>query len=265
MTSIACPRCGEMFERNAKGARRKFCRSCSPGRDDRVTRRLGKDCLTCGNYFLGSPRQTYCTHECRTTRIKVEREARRAEALLKTSKHCSRCEKDLPFTEFRKDRGRVDGHYPWCRDCYRDYQGNKMRQPSKWSSKSEYNRQYRVANQPRIQSEYTDRYLWTTYRLTAHGFNEMLKRQAGRCAICQTDKPGSKGFHVDHDHSCCTGSRSCGDCVRGLLCFPCNIGIGLLRDNPATLRSALRYLDSPPHQPTQTQLSDDDEWTLKLA
>jgi hypothetical protein len=220
-------------------------------------------CPVCGETFDGVATRKFCSLDCRNERQRIEREKRRVAARAATEKHCKWCEQMLPLTEFRKDAKRLDGLYPYCRDCWREYTNTKKQEPSKWASKSEYNRNYRAVNRARIKNAYTDRYLWTTYRLTPHGFNEMLKRQGGRCAICQTDKPGRKGFNVDHDHSCCTGSRSCGDCVRGLLCFPCNVGIGFLRDNPATLRSALRYLAAPPNQ--QTQPSDDDEWTLKLA
>lgn len=57
------------------------------------------------------------------------------------------------------------------------------------------------------------------YGLDWDQYQEMIRVQGGRCAICRR-KP--KQFCVDHDHSCCPGEKSCGKCVRGLLCRPCN-------------------------------------------
>ncbi len=64
------------------------------------------------------------------------------------------------------------------------------------------------------------------------------------CKICKTINPGTQDFAVDHDHARCPGKQSCGECVRGILCNPCNQAIGLMSDNPATLRLAAEYLES---------------------
>lgn len=83
------------------------------------------------------------------------------------------------------------------------------------------------------------------YGITQEVFDSLLKEQAGRCAICSTPlifhkKRGAvlpDGYRigvVDHCHTV-------GD-ARGLLCTPCNTGIGLLRDDPAILTSAIEYL-----------------------
>lgn len=51
---------------------------------------------------------------------------------------------------------------------------------------------------------------------------------------------------IDHDHTCCVGDYSCGECVRGLICQTCNFLIGQAHDNPAVLRAAAEYLEDPP-------------------
>lgn len=58
----------------------------------------------------------------------------------------------------------------------------------------------------------------------------MIETQGGTCAICVSATP----THLDHDHE--TGR------IRGVLCIPCNNGLGLFRDNPAALRRAAEYL-----------------------
>lgn len=86
------------------------------------------------------------------------------------------------------------------------------------------------------------------FNLTQAGYDELLAAQDGRCAICMRDNPGQKGWVIDHDHSCCPvggqrGRSTCGACVRGLLCTPCNTGLGMLRDNVVTLDRAIHYLN----------------------
>jgi hypothetical protein len=70
--------------------------------------------------------------------------------------------------------------------------------------------------------------------ITIEQYNKLFRLQNGCCAICGTNKPGGHSkryFAVDHDHSCCPGKKSCGKCIRGLLCFSCNLGIGFLQED----------------------------------
>lgn len=64
-------------------------------------------------------------------------------------------------------------------------------------------------------------------------YEAILASQNGRCGICGNG-PGGTRLHVDHDHQTL--------CIRGLLCGRCNTGIGLLRDEPAILWNAIKYL-----------------------
>lgn len=86
------------------------------------------------------------------------------------------------------------------------------------------------------------------FGLTPEDYDRMLSLQGGSCAICggSPDRSGRcQRFFVDHDHRCCPDrAKSCGQCVRGLLCSACNSALGLFGDDPDRLRSALDYLAS---------------------
>lgn len=73
------------------------------------------------------------------------------------------------------------------------------------------------------------------FGLSRDEYEAMLADQDGRCAICLTGDPGRyPNWHVDHDHA--TGR------VRGLLCGPCNRGLGHFQDNIDSLQRAISYL-----------------------
>lgn len=78
--------------------------------------------------------------------------------------------------------------------------------------------------------------LWVKYNITPEEFDQMLKNQNGMCAICSTTKNSERFQHlvVDHDHK--TGQ------VRGLLCTPCNSGLGMFKDNLELVNRAAAYL-----------------------
>jgi hypothetical protein len=83
------------------------------------------------------------------------------------------------------------------------------------------------------------RHIERTYGLTSAEYEALLQKQNGRCAICCEEvitAEGSlaKAAVVDHYHK--TGK------VRGILCNHYNRALGLFRDNPIFLRSAIAYL-----------------------
>lgn len=83
----------------------------------------------------------------------------------------------------------------------------------------------------------------TRFQLTDEQYKNLLETQGSACAICGSPEPGGlRGWQVDHDHSCCAGKKSCGKCIRGLLCLRCNALLAHARDNVVRLRSAAAYL-----------------------
>lgn len=81
-----------------------------------------------------------------------------------------------------------------------------------------------------------NRHLLRQFDLTVDEWDDLFESQNECCGICkQTDPGNGKEFAVDHNHE--TGA------VRGILCSGCNTGIGLLKDDPETLRSAIAYLE----------------------
>lgn len=78
--------------------------------------------------------------------------------------------------------------------------------------------------------------------MTPEQYNNMLIAQNYICAVCQQPCKTERGLAVDHDHSCCPGNKSCGKCIRGLLCINCNRGLGMFQDDPVLLNRAIDYL-----------------------
>lgn len=72
------------------------------------------------------------------------------------------------------------------------------------------------------------------YGITAEQVGIKFALQLGRCELCPQEITDAS-LQVDHCHS--SGG------VRGLLCAPCNWGLGNFRDDPARLRAAADYVE----------------------
>lgn len=152
-------------------------------------------------------------------------------------KECTRCGITKPLDEFHRFVHARDGRAPECRSCIRvrnsDYRA-RNRDKLRAAKQREYRanpeaalakgRAWKEANPSRHQFLQRRSHLKRMYSITPERFDAMLHAQGGVCALCR--QPSGNRLHVDHDHSCCPGRTSCGSCIRGLLCGPCNRLLG---------------------------------------
>lgn len=84
---------------------------------------------------------------------------------------------------------------------------------------------------PRVRVSKREAHLRRTYGISLAEYQLRIEGQQGCCPICTSklERPV-----VDHDHE--KGH------VRGILCNPCNLGLGFFRDNPVALSRAATYL-----------------------
>lgn len=135
-------------------------------------------------------------------------------------------------------------------------------------NKKEYDRQYYINNKDRItkqnreyciknqsnvdaykkiwykenKARILDRNRLRNYGMSDDTYMDILFEQDGVCAICEQVCVTKKKLGVDHDHSCCPVTPTCGNCNRGLLCQYCNTALGGFRDSRSILQKADGYL-----------------------
>ncbi len=80
---------------------------------------------------------------------------------------------------------------------------------------------------------------WRYGKKTNQHFTNCQKKQKNKCAIC---KESMNRPCMDHNKKCCPAKRSCGKCLRKLLCNSCNLGLGFFKDSPRLLLQAHKYL-----------------------
>lgn len=154
------------------------------------------------------------------------------------TKVCTGCLETRPLDDFGPDTRGKHGRKARCRPCL-------ARASAPRNARLVEERKRRLREDPSYRLVVREGNLRFKYGMSLDDYAAMLQRQGGRCAICGTTEPGPTGhFHVDHDHRCCPdrGKKTCGSCVRALLCNHCNLGIGHFNDNPALLSAAAEYL-----------------------
>lgn len=171
-------------------------------------------------------------------------------------KQCTNCKVLKNFSEFHKYAKSPDGYKHFCKQCVREYD-QKEDDPKRVMPRK---KQGELIHCRRCE-KYLDRtHFWgnkETYcreckkyvginsnlkkkNLTIEAYSELEKSQNGVCKIC--GNKDYKRLSVDHDHSCCPGEKTCGNCTRGLLCSRCNKALGAVEDSVELLQKMIAYL-----------------------
>lgn len=133
------------------------------------------------------------------------------------------------LTEFNKNSETADGYRYTCKLCRKNgvLTNPDISKAMRFSTRQYSTRKSRAGLDPILAKRAQK------YNITVEHLESLIKSQAGLCACCSKEL-GDK-YCIDHCHT--TGA------VRGLLCYPCNTGIGMLGDNVEGLRAALQYLE----------------------
>jgi Recombination endonuclease VII len=209
-----CPRCKVRPRHQVPKSRRisSYCKPCMAAivREHNGSTPALRPCSRCGSTYRGNDRaKAQLCPACRT--------------------HCSTCGAEKPagektHTECNPCRVAANQQLP-CAEC-----GQQSRSGVRRVCWRCYN-----ASKPQRNGR---------FGLAEGQYNAMLKAQNGLCAICLNPEPQGVALSVDHDRSCCAGNRSCGKCIRELVCRNCNVGLGMFHDDPVTLRAAATYVEN---------------------
>lgn len=179
-------------------------------------------------------------------------------------KYCKKCDQTKPFSEFHIKRQMKDGYAPYCKKCTSEYDRREHlgQMVFKKLIRNETHRQCRSCEQLFPADEFTTSGKYhTSYckecaskkaflrllkrmGLSEEKYNQMVSDQNNLCFICKRPEVSGRRLAIDHDHNCCPSGRSCGNCVRGLICFKCNSALGAVNDDPQILLSMISYLQS---------------------
>lgn len=174
-------------------------------------------------------------------------------------KRCPKCGLTKPTSEFYGNRSARDGLSAWCKECtkadarprsaarYRDNRQEmlaKMREPNRKRAQARYAadpekgraqvRAWRDANPQKFRESSRASKLRNSSALQNHGdWQPWWDKQGGVCVLCEKPLPDDRSkMHMDHDHSCCPGIKSCPFCRRGLVHDRCNKLLGMAKDDP---------------------------------
>lgn len=188
--------------------------------------------------------------------------------VFKDSKECTKCNVVKPFEDFHKRAAHHTGYSTWCKPCTKNYDDAEHDPKRVFPRKINESGKIHCRNcgeyfkEEEMQKLKSGKYTSLTYcnecspllyrvrlvqkyGITVEQYHQMLEEQKYCCKICgMKESTYRKRLSIDHNHSCCAGTGSCGKCVRGLICHHCNAGLGNAKDSVEILQKMIEYLSN---------------------
>ncbi len=137
-------------------------------------------------------------------------------------KWCPSHLKYLPIADFNKSPSCYSGYEVYCRVC----KAVRVKEQYSYSKKKSYH--YK-----------------SKFGISLEEFDVLFLQQQSKCKACKSTEHNGRNWSVDHEHIEGYADLPSNDkkkYIRGILCHPCNAGLGLFKNSIEKLESAIQYL-----------------------
>lgn len=159
-------------------------------------------------------------------------------------KICSKCKVNKSVDNFSIRKEMKSKYNSICKECNKHHRtivvgDHKRKMSLEWYHANidrarKDKRDYYWANLEKSRDRVKRYSLMVNFGISLEEYQNMLKNQDYKCAICKDPPSDNKCLSVDHNHI--TGQ------VRGLLCTKCNSAIAYLKEDKSIIQNALSYL-----------------------
>lgn len=207
----------------------KMCIGCNEGRSEEdfswnasKLSRMGR-CKSC---VKEAARQRTAKHRSKSRADDWKPKVTKQEPCSTLGHVCITCKGRKLCDEYFPNKSFKYNHDSMCKECKHTRRKERFANHQKSLEDGTYESWFRKDQIARLKNR---------FNITVEQYEYLLSQQNNVCFICEqpeTRKSGHTGkpmnLAVDHDRQCCPTNKSCGKCIRGLLCTDCNTSLGKL-------------------------------------
>jgi len=151
---------------------------------------------------------------------------------------CTKCKEEKDSSLFHRYDKKKNGFTSQCKACRNENRKrNYWLDPEKSKAKVRNYRQHLKETDPqKVFLSNRKNNLKRAYGISLEDYNEILKNQNFKCAVCEKEhiEAEKKRLVVDHCHN--------SEKIRELLCNNCNTALGLLKENVQVVEKLKDYI-----------------------